>query len=136
MIDFLNYPKFTYDEMKCQCGCGRANMDLVFMDTLSAIRWGCGFPFPVNSGFRCKRWDDLIGGAGVHPKGKGIDIQIYGPRAWMVFELAFKKGSGVTGIGIKQDGPWGDRFIHMDSMPGSKEHPRPRVWTYPTWICV
>ena len=38
--------------------------------------------------------------------------------------------AGMTGIGISQRGPHEKRFIHLDDMDNSGEHPRPWVWSY------
>ena len=61
-----------------------------------------------------------------------MDIQISGADALSLVEVA--KKYGMTGIGVKQNGPAKNRFIHLDNL-GSKYTkltggPRPWVWSY------
>ena len=127
-INTWRWANFTIEEMRCK-GTGLCEMDPYFMDSLQALRVACGFPFPVTSGFRAEEYDDSIGGAGVHPTGKAVDLQIYGHRVFEVVKLAAK--FGFTGIGLSQKGDYSRRFIHLDTLPvGGSGHPRPWIWTY------
>lgn len=122
---------FTEDEMRCKCGCGLCCMDHDFMMILDWIRRNCGFPLLIKSGYRCHAHDKAIGGAGVHPMGVASDFGVYGKLADRVLELAYRKGSGITGKGIHQTGPYIGTIIHLDSMLlNSDIHPRPWLWTY------
>lgn len=114
--------------MSCRC-CGECNMDYSFMLTMDQMRDRSGFPFPVISGYRCRKYDAEIGGAEVHPEGCALDLGLYGQRADYVLSLAYEPGSPIKGKGIHQDGPWSARFIHLDTMT-SEAHPRPITWTY------
>ena len=119
---------FTQDEMACPC-CGRCDMDLDYMMRLDWMRRNCGFPIPVNSGFRCSDYDKTIRGAGVHPTGHGVDLGIYGYRAYKVLSLATR--AGFTGIGISQKGPRPSRFVHLDDLPEIPGvRPRSWIWSY------
>ncbi len=101
----------------------------IFMDRLEALRSQLDFPFIVSSGFRAASHDKSIGGAGVHPTGRAVDLAIYGEWAFRVIALAGE--AGFTGIGAKQHGPRQRRFIHLDDLPEDDPlHPRPWVWTY------
>ena len=66
------WPNFSFDEMKCRCGCGRNEMGLEFMDLLQALRTECGFGLPVMSGYRCPEHNAAIGGGPAHPAGVAL----------------------------------------------------------------
>ncbi len=125
MIDWAAYPNFTEDEMRCRCGCGKADMDPTFMAALQWVRDGLGWPLPITSGFRCSDYDTAIDGAGVHPSGKAADVAAAGERVYHLLHTAI--GAKMTGIGLKQHGPHAKRFIHLDQTVGDL---RPRIWTY------
>ena len=118
------YPHFTDDELDCPCGCG-LRMNHEFMDKVEAMRRSAGFPFPVNSGARCKDYDESIGGKGPHRTGRALDIRISGEQAFELLRLA--TAYGMKGIGVKQHGDWSGRFIHIDDLDSDK---RPRIWSY------
>lgn len=121
---------FYVEELRCRCGCGRMDMDNVFMSRLVLLRKAAGFPFPITSAFRCMAHDLSIGGARVHPTGHAVDIGLYGERALIVVSLALSHG--MRGIGIDQKGDRSKRFIHLDDLDQRKfpGHPRPWVWSY------
>lgn len=134
------WPNFTRRELECRCGCGLMNMNEDFMDLIQALRADLGFAFIVTSASRCPEHDRAIGGAGCHPLGLAIDIACYLERAFALQERALASRLGIfktlspmliTGIGVKQHGPIGARFLHLDAMPILRpDHPRPRVWSY------
>ena len=121
----MNYPYFSEDELRCRCGCGRADMDDDFMAKLIALREECDFPFIINSGYRCQKHDRAVGGAGNHTQGRAVDIRVSGHRAFALLSMA--AAMGMTGIGVKQTGPHKQRFIHLDDLDSSI---RPWVWSY------
>jgi len=43
---------FTEDELKCS-HCGESRMNESFMNKIETLREQLGFPFPVNSAYRC-----------------------------------------------------------------------------------
>lgn len=100
---------FSVDEMACKC-CGVADMQREFMQALQTLRDEFGKPMIVTSGYRCKKWNDKVGGSkdSYHMKGRAVDIHLVGSvdRAQMV-KLAFKHG--FRGIGIDKS------FIHLDN---------------------
>ncbi len=127
MINFDRYPNFSEDEMRCKCGCGRADMSDTFMARLQRVRdaWQRG-PMVVNSAFRCPEYNMQIGGAeGVHPSGHAVDIKVAGEDAFHLLTVALDKG--MTGIGGRQRLAWSGRFLHIDDLGGPT---RPRFWTY------
>ena len=130
MINFDRYPNFSEDEMRCRCGCGRADMSETFMARLQRVRdaWQRG-PIIINSGFRCAAYNAQVsstGNAGPHTTGHAVDISVAGEDAFLLLTVALDKG--MLGIGLRQIGHWGDRFIHVDDLADSPK--RPRVWTY------
>ena len=134
MIDWSDYPNFTVDEMRCRCGCGRADMDPEFMKALQKVRNNYGRPMVVNSAYRCPVYDTTIGGKGVHPSGRAADIKTAGPNAYLLLRCALERREPrpkmplILGVGLKQHGLYSSRFIHLDTIDGPK---RPRIWTYP-----
>ncbi len=125
MTDFSAYANFTESEMRCRCGCGRADMDPDFMARLQGVRDAFKRPMVVTSGFRCPEHDRAVGGAGVHPTGHAADIAVSGEPAFRLLTVAVVLD--MRGIGQKQHGPYGGRFLHLDDLGGPM---RPRTWTY------
>ncbi len=126
MIDWSDYPNFTEAEMRCHCGCGRADMSPDFMAALQRVRVAYGKPMNITSGFRCPEYDRKIGGKGVHPTGQASDVAISGENVHHL--LAAAVVIGMRGLGIKQHGPHATRFLHVDMLASPM---RPRVWSYP-----
>ena len=64
--------------------------------------------------------------------GQAVDILISGADALRLVEVA--KKYSMTGIGVKQNGPAGKRFIHLDNLGSDYTKltggPRPWVWSY------
>lgn len=125
------WPSFTVKEMTCQCGCG-ALPDPEFMDELQALRFVCGFPFPVTSGARCPAHNNRVSSTkftGPHTTGLAVDIGVSREKAWELNEWAAKQG-GWYGRGV--NGRGAARFVHLDRiLPDSdSNNPRPRLWSY------
>ena len=123
----VSYAYFTTKELECPC-CGKDQMDHVFMDKLVHFRTEMGFPFNINSAFRCESHNLEVGGAenSAHLKGRAVDINIRGEHALILVEQA--RNYGFSGIGVKQKGT--SRFVHLDDLQGSQTQPRPWIWTY------
>ena len=86
---------------------------------------------PVNSGARCQEYNAKISGTGLdgpHTKG-AADIGVSGAKALAV--IAAAQAEGMTGIGVKQHGPYAGRFVHLDALPNADGQPRPHLWSYP-----
>lgn len=129
-IDWSDYPNFERHEFQCRCGCGRADMSPLFMGQLQALRIFLDFPFPINSGFRCDRYNKDIGGGIPHTIGMAADISVFGRR--YVSILSNFEDFGFTGIGANQKGAHVERFVHLDCLPPDHhpDAPRPWGWTY------
>lgn len=70
----------TTAELQCHCGCVmpksiKKNLENILEPRLDSTRYECGFPFIVNSGYRCKSYDQSIGGKGEHRIG-AADIKL------------------------------------------------------------
>ena len=120
-------PNFSVNEMTCKCRCGTAEMDTKFMRMLQELRDQMQRPLRVSSGRRCDHHNDAVSNAknkmnGVHTLGKASDILISGERAMLLFEKARK--IGFSGIGLSQQGPHQDRFVHLDTKP------RKALWSF------
>ena len=113
---------FKPEEFKCPC-CGRCEMDgeLIFM--LDLLRAVCGFPLIVTSGFRCKKYNEAIGGEenSAHLRGKAADIYCLSQiKRYEILKNALLLGFRRIGIG--------KNFIHLDV---DITLPYPRIWVYP-----
>lgn len=133
-------PHFTFDEFACKCGVCQHQVKNgtafsywfmkpefeAFMGKLIPLRVDLGFPFFINSGYRCGPYNDsLYRGDGTHldgPHTKGAaDIAVSFERAYKLIAAAMARDMGV---GPVQHGPNGQRFVHVDNLG-------PRFWTYP-----
>jgi len=118
----VEYPHFSKSELECK-HCGECEMDDDFMWKLVALRKRIGTPFHVTSAYRCPKYDESFGGKGNHSKGKAIDFQISGPKAWQAVDLA--PAYGFTGVGARQHGDHPQRYLHLDTT-----HEQFTFWTY------
>ena len=120
---------FSENELKCK-GTGELDMDEEFMEKLVAIREKLSAPMTITSAYRDPEHNDRVGGSksSAHIEGKAVDIACYGEKAFKIVELALAEG--FTGIGVKQKGAHGARFIHLDTMEVGPLVPRPWIWSY------
>ena len=106
-------------------------MQADFVAKLDLLREACGFPLIVSSGYRSPAYNAKVsstGRAGPHTTGRAVDLKVKGLQAWQVIYHAQRLG--FTGIGVKQHGGHGTRFIHLDDLPRTKSRPRPWIWSY------
>ena len=131
-LEGTNFTKnFSWKEMQCKCGCGKADMEKDFMDLLQQLRDKVG-PLSISSGFRCEAYNKVVsstGSNGPHTTGKAADILCSGGMANRVFGEAYSLG--FSGFGFSQNGNHNERFIHLDTLQaGQTKGPRPWTWTY------
>ena len=146
-----DYEHFTVEELTCRCGCGDADMDHEYMEKIVKARKLCGFPWPVTSAKRCRKYDDSFEadrgscGQGPHSMGRGLDINVVGGQALAVLAACIEVGLvepptrssedetlGFGGVGLMQHGPsHARRFIHIDNLTPDERPPRSWLWTYP-----
>ncbi len=97
------YKYFSEEELTCNCGCGRQEMDDDFMQVMDSIRENLGYPLIVTSAYRCPEYNNRVsttGYNGPHTTGKALDIAISGEKAfWLILE-AYE--NGFTGIESKR----------------------------------
>lgn len=104
--DIVRY--FNKDEMMCPC-CRKDNTKLRLLLMLDSARANAGIAFHINSGCRCNKLNELVGGKinSSHIKGLAVDIKCTnsverGIILKSLIEVGFKR------IGIS------DTFIHVD----------------------
>lgn len=122
---------FTVEELTCHCGCGAMEMDEEFMGLLVALRRMSGVPLPLSSAYRCPKYNSEVSSTGLegpHTTGQAVDPRISGVNALKVLQMA--PLYGMTGIGVKQHGPYSERFIHLDNLFQIAGRPRPHIWSY------
>jgi zinc D-Ala-D-Ala carboxypeptidase len=92
-------------------------MDLEFLEKLDALRDKWGRPMVVNSGLRCRWWNEKVRGAkrSMHLVGKAVDIRANKNDAVAIAALAESMGFGGVEIG--------KGFVHVDTGPK-------RDWVY------
>ena len=99
---------FKVSDFDCQ-ETGENEMKQEFLNRLDQLRYNCGFPFIVNSGFRSVNHsrERCKAPKGQHTKGIAADIKVVGgvQRGKIVAE-AIKMG--FTGIGVAKG------FVHVD----------------------
>lgn len=99
---------------------GQPGIDIGFVDMLDQLRYRCGFPFVITSGFRAKTHSVEAKKAkpGYHAQGIAADIRVRdGVERRTIVEKAIEMRFG--GIGVADD------FVHVDTRPGT-----PVMWTY------
>ena len=119
------YKYFTEDELRCKCGCGKADMDPEFMKTLETIREYVGRQFIVNSAYRCPEYNAQVSSTGLggpHTTGRAIDIKADSRLKYEIAMAASKEG--MTRLGI------GKTFIHIDNLTEEDLFSEQVVWTY------
>lgn len=110
--DMKNY--FSEKELACR-HCGEYHFDENFLALLNEIRVTFNRPMVVTSGYRCSEHpvEAAKEKPGSHNRGLAVDIQVAGQDA---IDLVVAAGlNGITRIGVKQKGPWSERFIHLDA---------------------
>lgn len=127
MLDWSKYANFTEAEMRCHCGCGKADMDAAFMEKLQALRDVLRRPLVITSGYRCAAYNRAVHGGTAHPLGKAADISTSRGGAFNLTKEAM--ALGFTGIGWQQHGD--NRFVHIDTLTVRETDIRPAVWSYP-----
>ena len=100
------------------------HMDEDFVLLLDALREAVGFPLRINSGFRTKEHNKLVGGkpTSAHTKSVAVDTRCVSAHyRFRILEEAYRLGFRRIGIG--------ETFIHLDS---DLSLPQEVLWTYPS----
>lgn len=101
------------------------------MKILVKMRKEAGFPFRINSGYRCPDYNEQVsssGREGPHTLGLAADIAASGKQALEIVRVGIKYG--IQGFGISQRGGFQNRFIHVDSVKPGGAYPRKTIWSY------
>lgn len=106
-------PNFTPDEFRCKCKfseCVKDAMKEPFLAAIQDLRNKLGFPLPINSGYRCKLWNERTGGKqfSQHINGIAADIStnhLDGEQRLRFVSVATKM---FNGVGIYKG------WIHVD----------------------
>ena len=125
---------FSKNEMACAC-CQKADMDEEFMRMLQELRDVAGFPFRINSGFRCLKHNAAVSSrktkAGIHTFGKACDISVMSLHTTQCLKLIQQaQDIGFQGLGINFRGDRKGRFLHVDSRGTEDNNFPPAAWTY------
>ena len=95
-------------------------MEAEFLERIDLARSHAGVPFHVNSGWRCERHNEAVGGKpnSAHLKGLAADIQA---KAGL---YKYKVAEGAMDAGIKRIGIY-PTFVHLDIDP---DKPNPTIF--------
>ena len=135
--DFSQLKFFKREEFACSSS-GEALMDANFLRALEEIREALGEPMFITSAYRSDQHPITQskidkGGAhgGAHHLGLAVDVHCAGSKAMKIIALAVDNNA-INGIGIKQNGAWNSRFVHLDSVPFENNFglTRPALWSY------
>ena len=114
---------FKKEEFNCS-HTGKNEMNHVFMQKLDCLRRLIKRPLVVSSGFRdvTHPIESAKTKAGMHTKGIAVDLLSSHQHAMSIVKHAMDLG--IKGIGVKQKGDYGSRFIHLDARE------TPAFWSY------
>jgi len=100
---------FTEKEFKCQEETCFEKMNKSLIEMLDVAREVAGVPFKINSSWRSKAWNDMIGGSrnSSHMRGNAVDIACTSSQNRLLIVEALLT-AGFTRIGIA------NTFIHCD----------------------
>ncbi len=107
---------FKLSEFDCKCGCGKNNIDPRLVEMLNLVREHCGeppgMPLVVNSGCRCHKHNEEVGGSPTssHLTGHAVDIRALSDTTrFKIVVSALMHGFSRIGIGRT--------FVHLDNDP-------------------
>ena len=126
-INWSQYKNFSSREFECNCNfddCEKLGCKEELIEKLQKLRDAVGFPIRLSSSYRCKKWNDHVGGhpRSSHMEGLAVDCLCEGERALKLIEAAIRLQ--FTGVGISQRK--GQKFVHLDIKPT----PSKRIWSY------
>ena len=119
---------FTEKELRCNC-CDKNLMNEAFLERLQTVRNKFGAAMYLTSGYRCPVHNSKISALGSmdgpHTTGHAVDVKVSGHNALRLINIALD--CGMQGVGIKQNGEYSSRFVHLDDLT---EGVRPHIWSY------
>lgn len=113
---------FKLGEFQCPC-CGLNNISPEVLSKIERIRVLMGIPLRINSGTRCPKHNESIGGAknSYHLKGEAIDVSMTGMDPDQRHKFIHLMHQEFHGLGL------GKTFVHGDI----RETPTTVAWVYP-----
>lgn len=116
----MNSKYFKEKEMECKCGCGTKKMDDHLLKMLDEARRIAKVPFVINSGRRCKKHNEFVGGVknSAHTLGKAVDIKVHSATD------RYRILTALIHVGFVRIGVY-ESFIHVDI---DLDKPHPVVW--------
>lgn len=100
---------FVLDEFKCPC-CGKNNIHAEVVSKIDRVRTLMGIPLHINSGSRCAKHNEEIGGKSrsLHLIGCAIDVSTSNMTPDQSHQLLYLLFTEFNGIGI------GKTYVHAD----------------------
>jgi hypothetical protein len=113
---------FTFDELKCKCGCGLMNFSPIVKSILNNAREVAGIPFKISSACRCTKHNIVVGGSATssHLIGEAVDIVVTSEKD------RYKILTSLLVVGFRRIGI-GKNFIHVDN---DLSKPLDIIWLY------
>jgi len=101
---------FNREEFKCNCGCEPIAVDAELVKVLQSIRDQFNKSIKITSSYRCKAYNEHIGGAekSKHVLGIAADIQVSGLDARYIAKYLDEKYPHKYGVGSYET------FTHID----------------------
>jgi uncharacterized protein YcbK (DUF882 family) len=92
---------FSRHEFACKCGCGFATVDVELIEVLENLRETYQAPVKINSGCRCKKHNEAVGGEedSKHMQGIAADIVVTGLSPAKVYQYLNLEHGGKYGVG-------------------------------------
>ena len=109
---------FSLYEFACPC-CKRVMLSPDLLTRLNHLRMVINKPIYINSGFRCKEENEMVGGVqgSYHLKGMAVDIHV---KDYLLFDLLlYAQELDFNGIGFYEK----ENFLHLDVRTDEK-----RIW--------
>lgn len=119
MTQIIGLKHFSIKDFRCPC-CGKAQMDIHFLQKLEEARDLAERPWVIISGYRCKDYNVEVGGVqdSAHIYGKAVDIATPTPKKRLeVFKYAVRADFDRLGIA--------ENYIHLDT---DESRPPNAVW--------
>lgn len=107
---------------RCTPSCSIGQMDAEFLALLDRVRERAGIPLVLNSAFRSRDYEKMMGrtGTSAHCEGKAVDIRCNtSQNRYKIINAALS--CGIRRIGI------GKSFVHLDNDPSL---PQGVIWDY------
>jgi len=113
---------FTYEEIRCNCGCGSFILNTAFFRMLLTARFTAGIPFVIRSWTRCPDHNRAEGGVAdsSHLRGLAVDIATRDSHERFVILRALMQ-AGFPRFGIHAN------YIHVSNNP---DKPSGIAWLY------